>query len=311
MYGRQYLFLITYTLHTVFNAAICASQNLATLLVLRFFSRIFGASPLTNAGGLIADIFPAAQRGVAMTVFALAPFLGPILGPIIGGFVAETVGWRWLMGLMALFTGTLLIVGAVTLPETYAPVLLRRRAARLRQITGRAYVSRIDVGQQGKPSSPRGAFELALSRSWILMFREPIVLLLSLYQAIVFGTLYLTFAAFPIVYDDVRGWSQGIAGLAFLGVMVGMLFAIAYALRDNKRYLRVDASGFAPPEARLPPCCIGGVAIPVGRFIFFFFFINYKLLTIQACSGSPGPTVPTSTGWSASPPECRSDSGWS
>lgn len=97
------------------------------------------------------------------------------------------------------------------------------------------------------------------------------MLLLSLYQAIVFGTLYLTFAAFPIVYDDVRGWSQGIAGLAFLGVMVGMLFAIAYALRDNKRYLRVDASGFAPPEARLPPCCIGGVAIPVGRFIFFFF----------------------------------------
>lgn len=90
-------------------------------------------------------------------------------------------------------------------------------------------------------------------------------------MAIVYGTLYMLFAAYPIVYQEVRGWSQGIGGLAFLGVMIGMLFAIAYTLWDNKRYIRsCDSSpgGFAPPEARLPPVMIGGLTIPIGLFWF-------------------------------------------
>jgi MFS family permease len=35
---------------------------------------------LTNAGGVIADMFPARERGLAMSIFAAAPFMGPVLG---------------------------------------------------------------------------------------------------------------------------------------------------------------------------------------------------------------------------------------
>jgi hypothetical protein len=42
----------------------------------------FGSSPLTNAGGVIADMFPASQRGLATSLFAAAPMLGPVIGPI-------------------------------------------------------------------------------------------------------------------------------------------------------------------------------------------------------------------------------------
>jgi hypothetical protein len=89
-------------------------------------------------------------------------------------------------------------------------------------------------------------------------------------RAIIYGTLYLLFAAFPIVYQQKRGWSPGIGGLAFLGVAVGMLFAIAYCLWDNKRYKRVATSsgGFAPPEARLPMSMVGACALPIGLFWF-------------------------------------------
>lgn len=79
--------------------------NIQTLIILRFFAGAFGSSPLTNAGGVIADMFPASQRGLAMSVFAAAPFMGPTLGPIVGGFLGETEGWRWVEGLMAIFTG--------------------------------------------------------------------------------------------------------------------------------------------------------------------------------------------------------------
>jgi MFS family permease len=78
MFGRQILFITTYCALTAFNCAAAGSQNSWTLLVLRFFAGAFGSSPLTNAGGVIADMFPAKERAIAMSIFAAAPFLGTL-----------------------------------------------------------------------------------------------------------------------------------------------------------------------------------------------------------------------------------------
>lgn len=170
---------------------------------------------------------------------------------------------------MAIFTGIVWIINSLVIPETYAPVLLRRRAAALSKKTGKVYVSKVDVG---KPHTTIGAqFKVSLLRPWILLFKEPIVLLTSIYMAIIYGTLYLCFAAFPIVFQQGRGWSPGKGGLAFIGIAVGMVFAITYTLIDNRRYMRVAAAspgGYAPPEARLPPTLLGSILIPAGLFWF-------------------------------------------
>ncbi|WPG99602.1 synaptic vesicle transporter [Acrodontium crateriforme] len=268
LFGRQVLFATTYAALTAFNAGAAGAKNIQTLLLMRFFAGSFGSSPLTNAGGVLADMFPAKQRGLSLSFFAAAPFLGPVIGPIVGGFVGETIGWRWVEGIMAIFTGVLWIMGVFLIPETYPPVLQRKRAAELSKRTGKVYKSRGDV-EQG-PTTFGHVFAAALSRPWVLLFREPIVLLLSIYMAIIYGTLYMMFGAFPIVYQQQRGWSPGIGGLAFLGVAIGMLGAVAYSIWDNKRYARIsdENKGFAPPEARLPICMIGGVSISIGLFWF-------------------------------------------
>lgn len=222
LYGRQYLFFGTYAMLTAFNAGAAGSQNIQTLLILRFFAGAFGSSPLTNAGGVIADMFPAHQRGLAISIFASAPFLGPTVGPIAGGFLGETQGWRWVEGLMAIFSGFLWIMGALTIPETYTPVILSKRAKKLSQMTGKVYRSKMEVQHGRKTVSQE--YKTALLRPWILLFKEPIVLLLSIYMAIVYGTLYLLFGAFPIVYQRERGWSPGIGGLSFIGVSTPELF---------------------------------------------------------------------------------------
>ncbi|KAF2238192.1 putative MFS multidrug transporter [Viridothelium virens] len=280
LYGRQILYFITYGALTAFNAGAAGAQNMWTLIILRFFAGSFGSSPLTNAGGVIADIFPAKERGLALSIFAAAPFMGPVLGPIVGGFLGETEGWRWVEGLMAIFTGVLWIAGTFLIPETYAPVLLRKRAANLSKMTGKVYRSRGDI-EQG-PTTLGHALSTALIRPWILLLREPIVLLLSIYMAIVYGTLYMLFAAFPIVYQEHRGWSEGIGGLAFLGVAIGMMGAVLYSIWDNRRYVKVvDAhNGFAPPEARLPVGMIGGIAVPIG--LIWFAWTNYPSIHFMA-----------------------------
>ncbi|KAM0559556.1 hypothetical protein ACHAPJ_004079 [Fusarium lateritium] len=268
LYGRQIPFFISYMALTAFNAGAAGAPTMAALIVLRFFAGSFGSSPLTNAGGIIADMFEARERGLATALFAMAPFLGPSIGPIAGGFLGEHEGWRWVEGMMAIFTGIVWIVNSMVIPETYAPYLLRTRAAALSKKTGKVYISKIDVGRPHTTVSTQ--FKIALLRPWILLFKEPIVLLTSIYMAIIYGTLYLCFAAFPIVFQQGRGWSPGTGGLAFIGIAVGMLFAVAGTILDQKRYMRAAeaAGGHAPPEARLPPTLVGSILIPVGLFWF-------------------------------------------
>lgn len=280
-FGRQILFVITYIILTLFIIGAACAQNMPTLIVMRFFAGSFGSSPLTNAGGVIADMFSASERGLATAVFAAAPFLGPSLGPIVAGFLGDAAGWRWVEGLMAIFTGVMVIVGGLLVPETYAPLLLRKRAALLSKMTGKKYISRMDnhhrlqaiaAGNPSKNGPSMGAqFRTALSRPWILLFREPIVFITSIYMAIIYGTMYMMFAAFPIIFQQTRGWSAGIGGLAFLGIAVGMTMAVCYAMWDNGNYNRRAArspGGVAPPEARLMTAAIGSILLPIGLFWF-------------------------------------------
>lgn len=84
---------------------------------------------------------------------------------------------------MACFTGLLCILCCLLVPETYAPCLLRKRAAKLSQMTGKVYISKIEIGRPKK--SVGEEFKIAMSRPWVMLILEPIVLLTSLYMAIV------------------------------------------------------------------------------------------------------------------------------
>ncbi|CAG8890226.1 unnamed protein product [Penicillium nalgiovense] len=252
MFGRRHIFTISFMFLTVFNAGAAGAKNIETLIILRFLAGSFGSSPFGNGGGTIADMFPASQRGIAISLFAAAPFLGPTLGPVIGGFLAAAAGWRWVEGLLAAFSGVLWLCIIFLLPETYAPVLLRRRAEKMSALTGKVYRSQLDIDRGPTPMGK--TLKTALSRPWILLFREPIVLLFSIYMAIIYGTLYMLFAAYPIVFQQVRGWSEGVGGLAFLGILVGMVMA------PDHRPTR--------PRAETTPSMVGGIALPVGLFWF-------------------------------------------
>jgi MFS family permease len=85
---------------TAFNAGCAAAPNIEGLIIMRFLAGAFGSSPLTNAGGVVADIWPVRQRGIALVAFSSAPLFGPALGPIIGGFISENCGWRWVEGFL-------------------------------------------------------------------------------------------------------------------------------------------------------------------------------------------------------------------
>ncbi|MCJ1405835.1 hypothetical protein MMC11_009065 [Xylographa trunciseda] len=271
LYGRRLIYMISFMAFTAFSVAAPCSPNIQSLLVFRFFASAFGSSSMTNGGGVITDMLTKEQRGVAMGAFVTAPFLGPALGPIAGGFLVETQGWRWILGLIAILAGVVWIATTLTTPETYAPFILRSRARALSKMTGSVYVSRLDAGEP--PKTLMQELSVALSRPWILLFLEPIVLLMSLYMSIVYGTLYMFFAAIPIVFHGSRGWNEGTAGLPFVGVTIGVCLATVLSGADNKRYVRlcatIEAKGATvEPEARLSTAMVGSIVLPIGLFLF-------------------------------------------
>lgn len=169
--------------------------------------------------------------------------------------------------MIALFAALLTAIETLLLPETYSPVLLRKRAARLSKYTGHVYRYEKDAAA---PLNVKALFANQLRVPYRLLFTEPIVFVISLYMAIIYAILYMQFTAFPLVFQGIRGWSSGNAALAFIGVSVGAFIALAYViLWVNPAYAREHkARGYLPPEARLPSSIIGAVLLPVGLIIF-------------------------------------------
>lgn len=264
LFGRRILFVTTQGCTAAFVAASAGANSMSALLVLRFLSGTFGAAPLTNAGGVIADMFTPTERGLAMVFFSCAPFFGPVLGPVMGGYVSMNIGWRWLQGICAIFIGVVWICGSVFIPETYGPVLLRRKARQLSKETHQQHVSVLELKNGNAAFS--AVFTKALLRPWVLLFREPIVLVAATYLAIVYGTVYMFMPAFPYVFQRVRGWDEGSGGLAFLGLVGGLLIGLVYAIMDNERYKKLGKA--ATPESRLPQGAVGAIALPIGMFAF-------------------------------------------
>ena len=111
----------------------------------------------------------------------------------------------------------------------------------------------------------REIVDMCLIHPFTLTITEPMVFLLDLYLALVYGVLYLFFEAFPIVFIEIHHFRLGISGLAYLGLLIGVLVVIPPFFWYLKHYVEpaFDENGELQPEKRLPPCCVGAFCIPV------------------------------------------------
>ncbi|ETI27951.1 hypothetical protein G647_00400 [Cladophialophora carrionii CBS 160.54] len=266
--GRKPIYVITIALAVIFEIPCAVAQNIGTLLVCRLIDGIAFSAPMTLVGGTLADLWKNEERGVPMAVFSAAPFAGPAVGPLVGGFLGDASGWRWLYWIQLIMSGICWIILTFTIPETYAPVILDKRAKKLRRETGDAkYVTEKDLDP--RPMSEQ--IRRFLVRPLQLLCLEPIVLLISLYMAVLYGLLYMFFVAYPIVYVEGKGYSEGITGLMFIPLAIGVVLSALFSPLVNKHYISLchkAPNGKPPAEARLIPMMFSCWLIPVGLFVF-------------------------------------------
>lgn len=277
IYGRAILYHIGNLGFVAFSVGCALAPTLNALIVFRFFAGVFGSVPITNGGGTIADMIAQEKRGGAMAVFSIGPLLGPIIGPVAGGFLSDAEGWRWSFWLLAIVGGIISIIMLFSLKESYAPVILDRKAARLRKETGNELLrSKLDAGL-----SPEDYFKRGIIRPFKMLFLSPIVALTSLYMAVTYGYLYLMFTTITEVFQEYYHFSTSIVGLAFLGLGVGSMAGILLFSATSDKYIQrkaaeADAAAQASggvragmkPEYRLPLLPLGAILIPAGLFIY-------------------------------------------
>ncbi|KAK9256648.1 major facilitator superfamily domain-containing protein [Lipomyces tetrasporus] len=251
--GRRLPLLLGMFGYSIFTIAAATSKDTQTLMLCRFFAGFFAASPLAIVPACFADMFGHESRGIAITMFAMAVFVGPFASPFTGGFITQSyLGWRWTMYISAImgFLGFALVL--VLYPETYAPAVLVSKAATLLEVDFHELLTN------------------NFSRPIRMLISEPIILLVTLYMSFIYGLMYALLGAYPIVFQEVHGMSLGVGGLPFIGLMIGEAIGGIYILTLQPGYAKkLTANHHHPiPEWRLPPVMVRGVFFSAGMFWF-------------------------------------------
>lgn len=103
-----------------------------------------------------------------------------------------------------------------------------------------------------------------------MLFLSPIIALLSLYMAVVYGLLYLLFTTIISVFISTYHWQPDICGLAYIGLGIGFFCGLAVVARiSDKTVVRMTKAngGVFEPEMRLSACIFFACCVPVTFFL--------------------------------------------
>ncbi|EAW07300.1 MFS transporter [Aspergillus clavatus NRRL 1] len=257
-YGRRPTLSVAFVLYTVFLMASALAKSYSSLLVFRLIDGMAASAPITVVGGVYADIqAEPTARGRLMAYYMTATTLGPVLGPLVSGFLSS-YGWRWCFWFALICAGVTLPM-ALLMPETYAPVILQRRARRLRKETGNMnIVSPVDLSCQ----SLGRKLAVNLARPFQMLYHEAITSLSCLYLALTYAVFYLYFQAYPIIFQDIHGMTPAHSGLCFLPIGVGAVLACIIFIWYDGFLARAKAQNISwaniEEYRRLPLGCLGG-----------------------------------------------------
>ncbi|KAG2060985.1 MFS general substrate transporter [Suillus hirtellus] len=191
-------------------------------------------------GGFLGDCWQPDQRGRAVAIYSLALLMGPVVGPIV----------------------VIHIIGMFALQETYAPVLLERKAEWIRRL--------MDAEKAPYREICTAIMAKSLSHPFVLFAHELIMQLLGVYMAYLYGTLYLFLMIMPSIFQGTYHQSVGISGLHYTALGLGLSAASQLNARMMDKvyiYLKGRNGGVAKPELLSAAMVPRSLLLPIGCLI--------------------------------------------
>ncbi|RKL51803.1 Transporter mfs1 [Fusarium oxysporum f. sp. narcissi] len=267
--GRNPVYIVTFGIFVIISIPTALVDSFAGLIVLRFLQGFFGSPCLASGGASLGDMYGMIHMPLAMIAWVGAMSCGPSLGPLISAYAVTAKGWRWSLYESIWVSAPVLIALFVCMPETSASNILLRRAQRLRRSAGSQRLQSQSEIDQAHLTVSSIAVD-ALIKPLEITIKDPAVLFVQIYSAILYAIYYSYFEVFPLVFPVYYDMSTGEVGLVFICIAVGCILAIIlYGLYLYYVLIpRMKKSGIAQQEEVLSPGLAACFGPTIGLFIF-------------------------------------------
>lgn len=272
--GRKIIYVGGYLCFSLLFIGLALGQSIGTIVGLRLLLGLFGCIGTILVGGTFDDLYEPRDRGQPMACFSWIAILGTVGAPIYAGFIDMTIGWRWIEGIQGLANVPLLITITFLFTETRGGVTLHKRAKALRKATGdERYVSIGDIDTPGLKAMLKASSVKAIQ----MLATEPVVFAFGLWIGFTWFVVFLFLSVIPITFSEKRGWNEGVAGLPYISLALGVTLGYAahqFQMRKFER-LHQEPGRKVVPEDRLYGAMYGAIFLPIGLFIYSFTQYGY------------------------------------
>lgn len=270
VYGRQPVLHATNIWFLIWNIICGFANNKGLLIASRLLAGLGASAIYALAGGVLGDIWPREQRGRSLALYILIPMLGAAVGPIIGGFITEGTTWRWIFWSTSILQAVMVGGSFLAFKETYAPIILQRKANRIRKSAGDdQYYTEMEKLASGR--SALWIIQRSLTRPLRLLAFHPIIQVQSLLSAFQYGILYLMLSSFSDLWTTQYGESVAVSGLHYIAICLGEVFGAlvtGHIMDASFRWLKARAHGSDRPEYRMPLVIPSAILMPAGLLMY-------------------------------------------
>jgi len=160
------------------------------LIIFMFLCGIAGSTALSNVAGTIADLFGDVDgAGQAMALFVMSANIGPSLGSPTGAWIAAnpSLGLKWIY-LINVIIGFAFAIIMCFIPETLPRLVIAKTVSKkglegdINDDEKAILTAKVDVLKE---------LRFVATMTFKIMFTEPIVLCLGIYNGFAYGILFL------------------------------------------------------------------------------------------------------------------------
>ncbi len=95
-FGQKRIYLIGLTLFTLSSLWCGLTGTVEGLIIARVFQGLGAAMMTPQTMAIITRIFPADERGKAMSLWGATAGVATLVGPLLGGILVDGLGWEWI-----------------------------------------------------------------------------------------------------------------------------------------------------------------------------------------------------------------------
>ncbi|KAK5484925.1 hypothetical protein LTR83_008751 [Exophiala xenobiotica] len=270
--GRKWVYVganMAVFLYAILNIGTALADNFPMLVIFCFLIGVAGSVALNNVAGTISDLFGDADNAAQpMALFVLSANFGPSLGSPIGEWIAEnpSLGWRWIFYINIIIGGAFAFI-LCFVPETLPRVVISRAVKRRGSVDQNA----VDIALGSSKLSVMQEFKFVTTMALRIMFTEPIVISLGLYNGFAYGLLFLYLDGVFDVFVFNNGLSYIGADLTYLNFCVGVTVTFCFVPVQTYLFRRDRLKhGYHRPEARFLTSLVGVWGFPISLLWFAF-----------------------------------------